>query len=120
MDWTHYKIGWRAWISRHCWLPIQAIETDLAWVVFIVFSAATLYSHNTAVLFPLATNIIILWLMLFQRIKKPGVPPAFQAPSFWNWVKAQIGILLLWSPWIPAFIRQASSIYQEYWIPKPG
>jgi mannosyltransferase len=35
-------------------------------------------------------------------------------------VKAQIGILLLWSPWIPAFIRQASSIYQEYWIPKPG
>jgi hypothetical protein len=60
MDWTHYKTGWRAWISRHRWLPIQAIETDLAWVVFIVFSAANLYSHNTAVLFPLATNIIIL------------------------------------------------------------
>jgi hypothetical protein len=57
--------------------------------------------------------------MLFQRIKKSGSPPAFQAPSFWNWVKAQIGIFLLWSPWIFPFIQQANRVDQQFWIPKP-
>jgi hypothetical protein len=131
-DATRDQSGWRAWILRHRWSPIQTIETDLAWVAFIVFSAATMLSHNTAVLFPLATNIFVLGLILSQRIKKSGSlggnssggqtasAPAFQAPSFWNWVKAQIGILLLWSPWIFAFIQQAGRVYQEFWIPKPS
>ena len=118
-DETRYQTGWRAWIFRHRWSPIQTIETDLAWVAFIVFSAATMLSHNTAVLFPLATNIFVLGLMLFQRIKKSGSPPAFQAPSFGNWVKAQIGIFLLWSPWIVSFIKQASAVDQRFWIPEP-
>jgi hypothetical protein len=117
---TRSRTGWRAWIFRHRWLPIQTIETDLAWVAFIVFSAATMLSHNTAVLFPLAANIFVLGLMLFRRIKKSGYLPAFQAPSFWNWVKAQIGIFLLWSPWVFAFIHQASRVYQEFWLPKPS
>jgi mannosyltransferase len=111
---------WRAWISRHQWLPIHAIETDLAWVGFIVFSAATMLSHNSAVLFPFATNIFVLGLLLFQRIKKTAASPGFQAPSPGNWVKAQIGIFLLWSPWIFGFIQQTGRIYQEFWIPAPG
>ncbi len=119
-DETRHQTGWRAWVFRHRWLPIQTIETDLAWVAFIVFSAATLLSHNTAVFFPVATNIFVLGLMLFQRIKKSGSPPALQAPSLGNWVKAQIGIFLLWSPWILAFIQQASRVDQEFWIPKPS
>ena len=117
---TGNQTGWRARLYHHHWLPIQTIETDLAWVAFIVFSAATMLSHNTAVLLPLATNFFVLGLMLFQRIMKSGSPPAIQAPSFWNWVKAQIGIFLLWSPWIFAFIQQAGKVYHEFWIPKPG
>jgi hypothetical protein len=117
---TRNHTGWRAWIFRHRWFPIQTIETDLAWVAFVVFSAATLLSHNTAVLFPLATNIFVLGLMLFQRLNKSGSQPAFQAPSFWNWVKAQIGIFLLWSPWLSVFFKQVSAVYQEFWLPKPG
>jgi len=119
-DETHNQSGWRAWILRHRWLPIQAIETDLAWVALIVFTAATLLTHNTAVLFLVAINIFVPGLMLFQRIKKSGSLPAFQAPSFGNWVKAQIGIFLLWSPWMFVFIQQASRVYQEFWVPKPG
>jgi mannosyltransferase len=118
-DETRNQTGWRAWIFRHRWLPIQTIETDLAWVAFIVFSAATLLSHNTAVFFPVATNLFVLGLMLFQRLNKSGSQPAFQAPSFGNWVKAQIGIFLLWSPWLVPFIRQASRVHQEFWLPKP-
>jgi hypothetical protein len=110
----------RARILSRRWVPIQTMETDLAWVVFIVFSAATMFSHNAAVLFPIATNIFVFGLMLYQRIKKSGSLPAFQAPSFWNWVKAQVGIFLLWSPWVLAFIKQASRVYQEFWIPSPS
>jgi len=119
-DETRSQSGWRAWISRHRWSPIQAIETDLAWVVFIVFSAATLLSHSAAVLFPVATNVFVLGLMLFQRLKRAGSQGAWQAPSLWNWVKAQIGIFLLWSPWLFVFIKQVSGVYQEFWLPKPG
>lgn len=113
------QTGWRAWILRHRWLSIQAIETDLAWVAFIVFSAATLLTHNTAVFFPVAANLFVLGLMLFQRLNKSGSQPAFQAPSFGNWTKAQIGIFLLWSPWLIPFIQQASRVDQEFWLPKP-
>ena len=114
-----HQTGWRAWFFRHQWPPFCVIETDLAWVVFIIFSAATLLSHNTAVFFPLATNIFILGLILFQRTRGKEPPPAFQAPSLGNWIKAQTGILILWSPWLVAFIRQAGRVYQEFWIPKP-
>jgi hypothetical protein len=114
------QTGWRAWISRHRWSPIQTVETDLAWVALIVFSAATLLTHNTAVFFPVATNLFVLGLMLFQRSKRAGSLPAFQAPSLSNWVKAQIGIFILWCPWMFAFINQASRVDQEFWLPKPG
>ena len=76
-------------------------------------------THNTAVLFPLATNIFVLGLYLFQRTKKSGSPPALQAPSLANWLKAQIAIFLLWSPWLVAFVRQAGRVYQEFWLPQP-
>lgn len=105
--------------TRLRWLPVQAIATDLAWVALIVFSAITLLSHNTAVLFVLATNLFVLGLILYKRIKKTGPAPALHAPSLVNWVVAQIGILLLWSPWLSAFIRQARGVDQAFWIPKP-
>jgi hypothetical protein len=112
--------GWRGWIARHRWPPISTIETDLAWVVFIVFSAGTMLSHNAGVLFPLATNAFVLSLMIYQRMKKPGVASDLQAPSLLNWVIAQLGILLLWSPWAYSFIRQAGRVLQGYWISRPS
>jgi hypothetical protein len=113
------QTGWRGWISRHRWLPIQDLETDLAWLGLIVFSAATLYSHNTAVLFLLAANVFVLGLMLYQRVHRSGAQPAFQAPSLGNWIKAQGTILLLWSPWILPFLKQAGSVYRRFWVPAP-
>jgi hypothetical protein len=116
---TRPRTGWRAWILRHRWGSIQSVETDLTWMAFIVFSVATMLTHNTAVLLPLATNIFVLGLMLYQRLKKNGMQPAFQAPAFGNWVKAQIGILLLWAAWIPSFIKQAGAVDRRFWIPEP-
>jgi hypothetical protein len=37
-----------------------------------------------------------------------------------NWGLAQVGIFLLWSPWLLTFINQASRVYQEFWLPAPG
>lgn len=118
-DQTRNQTGWRAWFNRRRWSSIRAMETDLAWVLFVVFSAATLLTHNTAVFFVLATNVFVLGLLLFQRIKQGGSPPALQAPSLANWVKAQLGIFLLWSPWLIAFVQQARRVNQEFWIPTP-
>ncbi|MFN8382844.1 MAG: glycosyltransferase family 39 protein [Anaerolineales bacterium] len=113
------QTGWRGWLFRYRWIPVQAIETDLSWAIFIVFSAATLLTHNTAVFFFIAINIFVLGLMLVQRKKQSESLHAFQAPSLGNWIKAQFGIFLLWSPWLLIFIKQASRVNQEFWIPKP-
>ncbi len=119
MDDPRYRSRWKDWVYRHRWNPIQTIETDLAWVVFIIFSAATLLTHNTAVFFSLAANIFVLGLMFFRKIKRSESLPAFQAPSFGNWMKAQAGTFLLWSPWAFAFIQQVRRVDQGFWLPKP-
>ncbi|MFN2291744.1 MAG: glycosyltransferase family 39 protein [Anaerolineae bacterium] len=116
---TRNRTGWRGWISRHRWLPIQAIETDLAWIAFIIFSAATLLSHSAAVLFALATNAFVLGLMLVRRLRGSGSQPGLQAPSVRNWAESQIAIFLLWSPWLPVFVRQVNAVYHEFWLPQP-
>ena len=118
-DLIRQQSGWRGWLYRHRWPHLQTIETDLAWVAFILFSAATLLSHNTAVFFLLATNLFVLGLLVYQRLWKPESPPTLQAPSIGNWVKAQIGIFLLWSVWIVRFIEQAMRVDRQFWIPKP-
>lgn len=111
--------GWRAWVTRRRWAPIQSVATDLAWVVFVLFSTATMLTHNTAVLFPLAANVFVLGLLIIQRRNQSGAQFSFQAPSFGNWMKAQIGIFLLWSPWLYFFIKQANTVDQRFWIPAP-
>ncbi len=113
------QTGLKGWIVRHRWSPLQTIETDLAWVAWIVFTAATMLTHNTAVLFPLAVNIFVLGLILVQRKNKEETEPAFIAPHLGSWVKAQIGAFLLWSPWLYPFIQQAGRVYQEFWIQTP-
>lgn len=108
----------QAWRTQR-WAALGSIATDGAWIALILFSAATLLTHNTAVFFVLATNLFVLSLLLYQRLRKGGSPPALQAPPLANWVKAQIGIFLLWCLWIAIFVRQAAKVYQEFWIPQP-
>ena len=136
-------------LTRHCWLSLHAIETDLAWLGYIVFTAATLLSHNAAVLFPVATNLFILGLLLmrglggstqiraakalkgdasprpwskthrYKPIKPEAQSAALQPPSLHNWLLAQAGMFLLWSPWLPAFVVQSMGVYREFWLPAP-
>jgi len=116
------------WVSaptRRRWLPLRAIETDLAWLGYMVFTTAALLSHNTAIFFPVAANLFMLGLLLVRsrthhapritnyelRITNYGL--------LRNWLLAQIGVFLLWSPWLVAFVVQSMGVYQEFWIPAP-
>ncbi len=134
-------------------LTVSAITTDLAWIGYVCFTAATLLSHNTAVLFLLATNLFVIGFVVWGwrsgirsqesgvRNQRTGVrgqgsdaaPPSFQLPAssfqpptsnlqppaLANWLIAQLGVFLLWSPWLVAFVIQAAGVYQEFWISRP-
>ena len=141
---------WRA--NRRC-PHVNTIATDLAWIGYVCFTAATLLSHNTAVLFVLATNLFVIGFLVWGqrsgirdqgsgvRSQRTGVrgqgpdaaPPSFQLPAssfqspasnlqpptLANWLIAQLGVFLLWSPWLVAFVIQAAGVYQEFWVSKP-
>jgi len=126
------------WVSaptRRRWLPLQAIGTDLAWLGYIVFTAAALLTHNTAVFFPIAVNIFVAGYLLVKALR-PRVS-GFKVTGFTlggepetlnlkpgtrflrNWLLAQLGLFLLWSPWLAAFVVQSLGVYREFWIPSP-
>jgi mannosyltransferase len=103
---------------------LRAIETDLAWLGYVLFTTATLLSHNTGILFFAATNLLVLGLLLAKASGfKPGKPetsnlkPETQIGR--NWLLAQLGVFSLWSPWLPAFIAQGAGVYREFWLPAP-
>jgi 4-amino-4-deoxy-L-arabinose transferase-like glycosyltransferase len=110
--------GWVNAPTQQRWLPLQAIATDLAWIAYILFTTATILSHNTATFFPLAINLFVFGL-LTVRWRWPGHKGRFEPPSLKNWILAQIGVFLLWSPWLVAFVIQSVGVYGEFWIPEP-
>ena len=96
-----------------------ALGTGLTWAAYVFFSAAALYTHNTAVLLPLAANGFVLGLWLLQKGRPPAAAPVLQAPPLGSWVKAQLAILLLWCPWLLAFVQQAGRVEREFGLPAP-
>lgn len=117
---TSKQSGLRTWLSRHTWLPIRSLETDLAWLAWVLFTLATVLTHNTALLFPLAANLFVFGLLLFRRLKPVTASrAAFQAPPLTNWLSAQIALFILWSPWLSACLRQLAKVSDRFWIPAP-
>jgi hypothetical protein len=107
-------------------LPLSSAGTDLSWLGLIFFTVAAVLTHNTAVLFPLSTNLFVLGFILWRRragAQSKAAPTPYPAqlgpPSLRNWLTSQAAALLLWSPWFAAFVIQATGVYQEFWIPKP-
>ena len=84
---------------------------------YIIFTAATLWTHNTAVFFPFAANLFVLSLLLRSRFTFHA--SRFTSYALRNWLFAQSAVLLLWLPWLPAFIVQSAGVYREFWLPAP-
>ena len=96
----------------------QTIKTDLAWLGYIFFSAATILTHNTAIFFPIAVNLFVFGLIII-RGRRPWREGQLSPPSLKNWISAQLGLLLLWSPWLVPFIIQSVGVYREFWLSPP-
>ena len=116
------------------------IGSRLAWIGYILFTVATMLSHNAGLLFPVAVNLFVVPFILLRRrqihpddgLARPGFTgnsagagqgadsgDSLHPPSPRQWILAQLCVLLLWSPWLPAFLVQARGVYREFWIAKP-
>jgi mannosyltransferase len=116
---------WRAWRATRHAPSLRTVETDLTWLAYVVFTAATLLTHNTAVFLPLAANLLILGLFTVRRALSFSFPCPLASlsphlPSLRNWLLAQVAAFLLWSLWLPTFITQSAGVYREFWLPAPA
>lgn len=101
------------------------------WLLVYLLAAATgLYTLYYFLLLLIPLNLLALWQLWFAANRTPSATPpvdlyqdtprtphsllrpphsALRPPhsAFRPWLLAQLGVLLLWSPWLPIFWRQA-------------
>ena len=104
--------GWRASGIRP---PLRTVDTDLAWGIYVLATTAMLWTHNTALFFPIAVNLIALAAFLSRRRRHPRAA----ARGARHWLLGQLGVGLLWAPWLPFLVSQAAGVYRQFWIPPP-
>jgi hypothetical protein len=85
----------------------------LAWTGYVIFTAAMLWTHNTAIFFPIALNLFVWGRSLIHGRSSSS------APRLRDWLLAHMMVLLLWLPWLPAFVSQAAGVYRRFWLPAP-
>ena len=112
-------------------LRLSDVATDLAWLGYMFFTAATVLTHNTAIFYPLAANLFVLGLIAYRRRSRsvggPGSAPGawdahvrtFFPPALRSWLWAQVGAFLFWCPWALPAVVQSIGVYNQFWIPAP-
>lgn len=78
-----------------------------AWAAYVLAIIAAIYSHNTAVLFPLLATAAatVFWMMAARR----------NAGFALNWVVVHLVILVAYSWWLPTLLWQAQHYTDTYW-----
>lgn len=91
-------------------------------LVYAMSAAAGLYTLYYFAFLLIGLNAIALWLWhknkraSANRAKDHGLTPS---PPFLYWLSAQVGVLLLWLPWLPIFWRQATDPPVPPWRTAP-
>jgi mannosyltransferase len=106
-----WRAGWR--LLRLC-----MAGGGVAWAGYVLATGAALWTHNTAVLYWVAANAIVLGLWLTGRRRRTGVS-TLAAPPLGKWALAQGAALLLWAPWLRSFVRQSAAVYEHFWLAAP-
>ncbi len=104
-----------AWLTL--WIALALVDTPLPGRTSTPFggtvgglaTAAALWTHNLALLFPV--SVLGVWTVGCARRWSP-CPPGRRVLS---WALP----LLLWVPWIPAWVHQAQGILPRFWVPFP-
>jgi mannosyltransferase len=119
--------------SRSHPLRLRNVATDLAWLAYMFFTAATVLTHNTAIFYPLAANLFVLGFIVYRSHPRSEERPdagasertadsnvrAFSPPGLRNWLWAQVGAFLFWCPWALPAVVQSIGVYNQFWIPSP-
>lgn len=80
-----------------------------AWLIFVLGTVLSIYSHNTFFLFILAANIVFWGCCLFQWRQNRGM--------VWNCVLVNLSIVILWGFYWPNLLRQSAQVLHDFWIP---
>jgi uncharacterized membrane protein len=100
-----------AYLLRHPERSARIREARWAWLGYVVGTTIALLSHDTAVFLLFAANVLMLgWWWGHGR-----GPRGFLR----TWLLAQLAVLLLWSTWLPAFVKQVTHHAAYAWIPRP-
>jgi mannosyltransferase len=80
--------------------------------------AALMLTHNTAAMFvPLALNAAVLGPYLWSGRRRVAALPALNEARFLRgWLTVQVIVFAVWLPWLPRFIHQAATVYEDFWI----
>jgi 4-amino-4-deoxy-L-arabinose transferase-like glycosyltransferase len=103
-------------------LPRPPVVRRAAWAGYVLFSTATLLTHNTAVLFLLALNFCVVGWWVWAQCQRQPPPPgesSLDRPALSSWCAAQGTIFVLWLPWAAPFVQQSQGVLQQFWIPAP-
>lgn len=83
-------------------------RSTLDWVAFVVATTLALYTDNGALWFVLAIGIF--YLLSIKRF--PG--------TRLGWTLSQVGVGLLYAPWLPFLWRQTRQVSENFWLPPPA
>ncbi|MDX2138977.1 MAG: glycosyltransferase family 39 protein [Chloroflexota bacterium] len=79
------------------WQRLLRRSTPLAWVILWLAELAILYAHNTGPIVAIWLNVVTLLAWLTSR--------SLRRPDWRVWVGGQIGLSVLWLPWLNYFLR---------------
>lgn len=91
--------------------PFVLRET-IAWPVFASGAILALYTHNLAPLVLIPANASLLIARLSARRRRPNF-------SLVSWMVTLSVSMMVWLPWAPNFLRQASELEELDWLDLP-
>lgn len=104
------------------WLLLKSVRSKpqsiMLWVAYAAAAAALAYTHYYAFFTLAAHAVFVLGYIIVQTRWRIG--ELLQLKTFWYAVASAVLAIILYSPWIPAFIAQNSQVQQAYWVPPIG
>ena len=99
------------------------------WVLFVLSTTATMLSHNTGVLEPVAIALYLAVLVARSPRGTTGDRRTAPAVRIGSLRRPSTGVggaatglcaaVLLWLPWLPHFLSQSRRVDERFWIPRP-
>lgn len=88
------------------------------WLAYGVVTSAFLYTHYYAIFSITAQAVFLIGYIV--TITRGRIGEILQHRLTWQVVFSGAVIALIFSPWLPTFLRQRAQVEQQYWIPKIG